>query len=310
MNKLIEKQEYNADYSERGVGAVPTRDGFSLLTFKRLIRSRHKIFLDICALLFVAGAGIFYACNKENSNKVDNSYLKTATGKVLNEDYINGLIEQTGINLYELVASPFFSEYVSQLDAFSAYFRKQIKNNIAYKADFNALLLAFSQVLLWDEEDIPPLLGEEGYLEYQETYHQFYTLAEHLSYMYFGNNFNHEIEFDGVTYHVALDKIISIGDNYDMFEQAMMTSFPQYIDLPEHLQDLIRTVVLIMYGTCEDERDAALRAENERFAAEYAKCRNKTKHSKCVHKAVAKHEGIVIDIINIFEDCLNGGGDD
>ena len=71
MTNLIDSRKLNADYSEVGAGVEPRK--FSLLTLKRLLRSRHKIFLGVCALLFVAAGVMFIACKKEivNTQKED-----------------------------------------------------------------------------------------------------------------------------------------------------------------------------------------------------------------------------------------------
>jgi hypothetical protein len=209
------------------------------------------------------------------------------------------LINSTGINLYELAQSQFLLDYLDEIDAFGAYFRDGIQNNTISMLEFDSLIQVITLLPMWEDDP------DENDPIFREKYHNYCAAMEHLSHLFFGNNFNHTEIFDGVTYEIAKDRMNAIGDSYDIFQQQLLINYPEFPNLPEYIQEDIITVVLIMaMGPCEDERDAKLDAEMDRWIAAYNKCMNKKKYSKCVHKAAMKHEDIVAEIIDAYNDCV------
>ena len=67
---------------------------------------------------------------------------------------------------------------------------------------------------------------------------------------------------------------------------------------------------IMLKAGCKSQLEVALTAAADQHAADYAKCRNKGKHSKCVHKAAAKHEAAVDAAITDYNECLKDGGSD
>lgn len=309
------KENRNTNYNK---GMVTSCNNFKhktgLLTFKGLIGGRRKIVYGACAFL-VATASIFYACKKDNSELLtggDNRMLSTSTHGgdfILNEDYIDEVMELTGINLYELVECPFFLEYASQLDEFSSYFREQVRNDIAYRAEFDALLEEFIQVPLWEEEEeLNP--DDERYPEYLEMQHRYYMLAEQLSRMYFGDNFNHEVVFDGASYRIASDRINAMTSSRSFFIQNLESHFPQYAHLDNEWQkSIIRGgLMMLPYSdrtSCERRCDHQLLCDiNEMFDVidQYLLPCETKKCSKSTSKLILSW---LIDVHDSYDNCIN-----
>ena len=110
-----------------------------------------------------------------------------------------------------------------------------------------------------------------------------------------------------------------MGDSYNIFEQAMMATYPQYVDLSEDMQTRVRTIAIIILTykdlcgcpseflrkkSCEDERELATRLEMERYAADAAGCRNQGKNSRCLRKAANRHATNMVIIEDEYRRCL------
>ena len=278
-----------------------------------------KIKLIIAIIVAAVGMTVvFYACQKDGNNFYENtSDAELKASKDFNDKYIAKCIERTGIDFYELAKTPFFLEYVDQLSEFNAYFLEKVKANKEYMSEFDYWLNEFIQAPVWDEDEGNDITDE---------HHKFYIAAEKLSNIYFENNFSHVTVFNGVKYNVALDRIISIGDSYDIMEKEMINKFPHFVDLSDELQDLVRRIVIIMVTyenvcgcqsgetilkvSCRSQLESALNAAEDQFAKDYAKCRNKGKHSRCVHRAAAKHELARNTAFADYDDCIRNGGTD
>ncbi|NLE04360.1 MAG: hypothetical protein GX638_06095 [Crenarchaeota archaeon] len=248
--------------------------------------------------IFITGTG-----NNITYQTINDLWTSLATKcyltKSINSEYVMNLINSTGINLYELAQSQFLLDYLDEIDAFGAYFRDGIQNNTISMLEFDSLIQVITLLPMWEDDP------DENDPIFREKYHNYCAAMEHLSHLFFGNNFNHTEIFDGVTYEIAMDRMNAMGDSYDIFQQQLLINYPEFPNLPEYIQENIITVVLIMaMGPCEDERDAKLDAEMDRWIAEYNKCMNKKKYSKCVHKAAMKHEAIVAEIIDAYNDCI------
>jgi len=139
--------------------------------------------------------------------------------------YILALSRETGINIFELAASPFFLEYSNQLSEFNAYFLEITQNNEALMNQFNFWLNEFIQAPIWEEGEV-----------ITEEHHRYYIAAQQLSHIYFGNNFGYIVEFGGVYYNVAIDRINSMMNSYSIFKQNLEEQFPQYVNLDKELQ--------------------------------------------------------------------------
>ena len=221
--------------------------------------------------------------------------------------YILALSRETGINIFELAESPFFLEFVEQLNDFNAYFAGQIQNNIVSMEEFHALMQEFANAPLW-EEDYIPQPGETKYIEYKEIYHDFYSLAEKLSQMYFGDNFNDEIVFDGVIYHVvAKEKINSLRNICDVFGAALINSYPQYLDLSEDMQDKVIRGALMM--SCKETYLDALAAAAIKWDRSAKACEGLPEAEKeaCLQRAAVVHYEEVQKAADDYTECLKGG---
>jgi len=326
----------NVDYSVEGIAEVGYYDGriyecdvsFDIFVVDSDIIEPYTMQLELLLnsqyedLLVVVPSGLSGYTVIIQGNPIDQNYLFiTGTGndityqtindlwtslstecyltKSINSEYVMNLINATGINLYELAQSQFFLDYLAEIDAFGAYFRDGIQNNTISMFEFDSLIQEITLLPMWEDDP------DENDPLFREKYHNYCAAMEHLSHLFFGNNFNHTEIFDGVTYEIAMDRMNAMGDSYDIFQQQLLINYPEFPNLPEYIQENIITVVLIMaMGPCEDERDAKLDAEMDRWIAEYNKCMNKKKYSKCVHKAAMKHEAIVAEIIDAYNDCI------
>ncbi len=261
-------------------------------------------------------------------NPVSENYIMTFSGEITEEDisilwqriveiceksvvvdfrcpYILALSRETGINIFELAESPFFLKFVAQLNDFNSYFVEQIQNNNASMEEFGALMQEFANAPLWKEDYIPQP-GESKYLEYKNIYHNFYSLAEKLSQMYFGDNFNDEITFDGVTYHVvAADRINSLKNSCATFNEALINSYPKYLDLSVDMQDKVIRGTLIM-GCYDDYLDALAAAGNKWYKAAEA-CKGA---EDCLQIAAEQHADEVKKALGDYCACLREAGID
>ena len=218
--------------------------------------------------------------------------------------YVLGLSREMGINIFEFAKQPFFLEYLSQLKEFNMYFVEQIRNNVVSEAEFDALLQEFSQFPLWEGDEIPAQSTVE-YQEYCKSYHKFYGLAEQLSRMYFGNNFNHEVIFDGVTYHIASDRVNALVNSTNAFEQAIRNL---YADEPKFVWNKIITATLIT--TCYDDLLDAYMAASAASAKDRAECAKKPEKEQadCYKAADAAYAKARSDAFDTYCECLRAEG--
>ena len=237
----------------------------------------------------------------------DSSHYATPRGYRLNTDYIDSIITLTGIDLYALIESTFFMDYMNYIDSINAYFSQNVRNNPALRAEFDYWMQEFIQAPICEEDSV--ITAE---------HHQYYIAAENLSRIYFGDSACQPIVFDGVTYMTARGKIESIAEDnaYGIFEQNMMASFSQYVNLSKELQDKVIRIAIIIspfkednlcYGPCQDEYDKGVEAAyatRDIATEECAKIKNEKKKQKCYNGTAATLSKELIMLKDEFCECM------
>ena len=268
----------------------------------------------VATLVIFATTAIFIGCKKEGNKVIEQEGVKQQksenTSPFFNMDYISHIESMSGINIFKLIETPFFVDYFNNLSDVNNYFITNVESNSAYLDTFNYWLDVMVNSLVYEEE-VDDIITEK--------HHNFYIAAEQLSIIYFENPPLDEVIFDGITYHVALGLLNSIGDFRDIFNQKLFEEYPHFYDLPEELQDLVLRVAVIIATyqencdcqkkyhktTCEAQLKAALQAAFDKYSEEYNKCRNKGKHSKCVHRAAERYNQACNAAYDAYQQCIN-----
>ncbi len=214
--------------------------------------NKLRVFLGVVTML-VIGAGIFYACQKEE-NKLINNEKKVE--KLINyDDYVNKLSEQTGIKIVELSQKLYLKEFGERILIHTAQLEAETANITAEKCR--------EQSLYW--RNLSEKTINETNMNILYSYYQIFSITSY-----------HRNDLDKVTYngniYLCANKMLSIlKDDYDALYGAIIKDYPNFKKLDINIQQEV-LIEALCYGPCEDDLKRAYKKATKKYVLTMVTC--------------------------------------
>jgi len=215
-----------------------------------------KKFKYIIATLFVVavGAGIFWACQKENENSIENQSVENKTQKTFNDnDYIDSLSEITGIDIIELSQKMYIEDFNNILEIHT----NKLSNGIINKVIDSNYFYNFSNRVNQNATNIDSIWSyyqEYSLLSYDDSSLTIVTLPE-----------------NGISYMCMNNQLQDLSIAVNNLCNNITNNFPIFNTLNQEMK--IRVIAeALCYGRCEDELNKDLKHAQTIYALEMILC--------------------------------------
>lgn len=168
----------------------------------------NSIILTLTILLFITVT----SCKKNSESISTNQTLSYYQPNILldsslyNLNYLHYIDSVSGIDIFALVSQNFFYDYYTQIKNTNEFFFNRINVNPTYMDSLDYWMQFMASSSVWENGD--PIT---------DNHRNFYIAAEKLSTLYFDQTLLNNVLFDGTTYLVAQNLLISMDDFYITF---------------------------------------------------------------------------------------------